>query len=77
MQLEDYEPDLDEEEVKQQELLRVEQQSSQTARIEAQKQQHRIMKKRKKNMVSFKYNIKLARIPPKKDWGSWLSSMFG
>ena len=34
------------------------------------------MKKRKKNMVSFKYNIKLARIPPKKDWGTWLSSMF-
>ena len=35
------------------------------------------MKKRKKNTVSFKYNIKLARIPPKKDWGTWLSGMFG
>ena len=27
--------------------------------------------------MSFKYNIKLAKIPPKKDWGSWLSSVFG
>ena len=34
-------------------------------------------KKRKKNQVSFKYNVKLARITQKKDWTSWISSMFG
>jgi len=34
-------------------------------------------KKRKKNNVSFKYNIKLARIPKKESgWGTWISGMF-
>jgi len=36
----------------------------------------RIQKKRKKNTVSFRYNVKIARIAQKKDWGTWLSSMF-
>ncbi len=34
-------------------------------------------KKRRKNNVSFKYNVKLARITQKKDWTTWISSMFG
>ena len=37
----------------------------------------KIQRKRKKNTVGFKYNVKLARIPKKNDWGSWLSGMFG
>ena len=87
VQLEDYEPDLDEDEIKEQEEQKAHRMTSSSqnpsnnsqaaARIEAQKRQRRIMKKRKKNTVSFKYNIKLARIPPKPQWGSWLTSLFG
>lgn len=44
---------------------------------EAKRKQKKIQQKRLKNTVSFKYNVKLAKIPPKKDWGSWLSNMFG
>ena len=36
-----------------------------------------MQKKRKKNTVSFKYNVKLAKIPEKSDWSSWLTGMFG
>ena len=37
----------------------------------------KIRRKRKKNTVGFKYNVKLARIPKKNDWSSWLTGMFG
>ena len=34
-------------------------------------------KKKKRSKVGFKYNVKLARIPEKKEkWGAWLFSMF-
>ena len=38
----------------------------------------KLQRKKKINNVSFKYNVKLARIPKKKeDWGTWFSSVFG
>lgn len=36
----------------------------------------KIQRKRKKNTVGFKYNIRLAKIPKKNDWGTWFSGMF-
>lgn len=41
------------------------------------KQIRKIMRKRRKNTISFRYNVKLAKLPEKKNWGSWLSNMFG
>ena len=35
-----------------------------------------LQRKRKKNTVGFKYNVKLAKIPKKNDWGTWISGMF-
>ena len=40
-------------------------------------QKKKLKKKMKKNTVSFKYNVKLAKINQQRDWGSWLSGFFG
>ena len=37
----------------------------------------RIMRKRRKNTIGFSYNVKLAKMPEKKNWGTWLTGMFG
>jgi len=39
-------------------------------------EQKRIQRLRNKNTVNFKYEVKLARIPEKNDWGTWLTGIF-
>ena len=72
--LDNWEPDADEnddEEVKMALMKR-------HAQKQKRQQERRINRKRKKNTVSFKYNIKMAKIPEKKEqWGEWLANMFG
>lgn len=44
---------------------------------EKRRQEKKVLKiKKKKNTVSFKYDIKLAKIENQQDWGSWVSSLF-
>ena len=43
---------------------------------EHREQLKRIQRKKKKNTVNFKYALKVAKMPKKQNWGSWLTNIF-
>ena len=77
VQLDDYEPNSDE--LEEPDSANFDTKKLKDMKKRRQSKMRKMSKKMKKNTVSFKYNVKLARIPKKKEagWSQWITGMFG